>query len=470
MSKWVFISYASEDVVTAQQICKFLEQQGFRCWLAPRDLLPSQDYAEKIIEAIEDATAVVVLLSEHANASKFVKGEIEQAFSIGHPIFTFRLQEVMPAQRLRLFLSSFHWINAWSPPLDGHVRKLAEALSELALQPEAPPPELPPLVPLGMRRVLSWIGRVPWRVMPKRIANGRVAVVTIVAVAVAVTGWEAWTAVPVRCKGREAPERLDAGTTFQDCECCPEMVVLPNGTIISRYQVTRGSYQAFRGGVLTRVVADWLNDSDRCYGFRVQGQGGQFIPDHTRNWMNPGHLQEDSSPVVCVNWYDAVEYARWLSERTGQHYRLPNLEEMSYATRAGSSHDVPWGDNLDELCRYANINDRTSREINRFPWDAVNCVDGYPIRTASGQLIQTAPIGAEFEANDYGLYHMVGNVYQWLRSDDNCTDVAGQTGIWGGSWTSAPDRMRSERSEFRYCQSKEYKAFDIGFRLVRVNE
>jgi hypothetical protein len=67
-----FISHASEDREIAERICRFLEERGIHCWVAPRDVRPGRRYGEEIVSAIETADAVVLLLTENANKSKQV--------------------------------------------------------------------------------------------------------------------------------------------------------------------------------------------------------------------------------------------------------------------------------------------------------------------------------------------------------------------------------------------------------------
>jgi formylglycine-generating enzyme required for sulfatase activity len=238
------------------------------------------------------------------------------------------------------------------------------------------------------------------------------------------------------------------------------MVVLPNGIAISQYEITKGEYAAFKNDILAKVAA-MIVYNDKCYVFQKRGNTGEWDWDASKSWSDPGFLQEDNSPVVCVSWNDANAYARWLSEKTGNRYKILTIEEFEFATKAGTDNDSFWTDDND-ACPYANINDKQSKLLNGFPWPSGTCDDGYP-RQVGSQLMQTAAKNANFRPNPFGLYHSIGNVYEWILTDPHCS-VAGQTGIWGGSWSSAPDKARAISG---WCQSKEFKAFDIGFRLLR---
>jgi hypothetical protein len=124
----VFISYAIADKLTADAACAALEASGIRCWIAPRDVLPGMDYAESIIEAIEKCRAMVLIFSSNANRSNQVKREVERAVHHGIPIIPFRIEDVPPARALEYYISSSHWLDALTPPLDEHLKQLASTI------------------------------------------------------------------------------------------------------------------------------------------------------------------------------------------------------------------------------------------------------------------------------------------------------------------------------------------------------
>src|SRR5258708_9207444 len=121
----VFISYAIADKLTADAACASLESSGIRCWIAPRDVLAGMDYAESIIEAIEKVRGMVLIFSSNANRSNQVKREVERAVHHGIPIIPFRIEDVPPARALEYYISSPHWLDALTPPLDEHLKQLA---------------------------------------------------------------------------------------------------------------------------------------------------------------------------------------------------------------------------------------------------------------------------------------------------------------------------------------------------------
>ena len=152
-----------------------------------------------------------------------------------------------------------------------------------------------------------------------------------------------------------------------------------------------------------------------------------------------GYLPDDEGwgrarrPAINVIWHDAQAYVAWLSESTGETYRLPSEAEWEYAARAGTDTRYTWGDRL--LEDHANcLND----------W----CKDDYP---------NTAPAGS-FPANAWGFHDMHGNVFEWVQDCWNGTTYEGAPtdgSAWldghcdsrmirGGSWAGNP-RKHAER-------------------------
>lgn len=127
----VFISHASEDQAIAAQVCTLLEANGIGCWIAPRNVSPGRGWGEQIIEGIESARVMVLLLSANANASAYVHNEVERAISKGKVVIPFRIQDVQPSRSLELFVSTSQWIDAWAPPLQARVHVLAVAIQGL---------------------------------------------------------------------------------------------------------------------------------------------------------------------------------------------------------------------------------------------------------------------------------------------------------------------------------------------------
>jgi len=94
MAGHVFISHGSDNRAEADELCAFIESGGVRAWIAPRDVRPGMDYSEELQTAIEGCAAFVVLVTEMANKSPYVRAETEMAFSNSKPIFPVRMSDI----------------------------------------------------------------------------------------------------------------------------------------------------------------------------------------------------------------------------------------------------------------------------------------------------------------------------------------------------------------------------------------
>ena len=143
MAHDVFISYSSKDKTVADATCATLESRGIRCWMAPRDITPGADWGEAIVDAINGSRAFVLVFSENANASPQIKREVERTINRGIPVIPLRIENVMPAKSLEYFLSTPHWLDAFTPPLEHHLSYLADVIRSVLDGQKAPPAPMP---------------------------------------------------------------------------------------------------------------------------------------------------------------------------------------------------------------------------------------------------------------------------------------------------------------------------------------
>jgi TolB-like protein/lipoprotein NlpI len=127
----IFVSYASQDVKLADSLVRTLEDQGLRCWIAPRDVTPGTLYADAIIAGINDSNAFVLILSESAVASGHVGKEIERASSKRKPILVLRMDKTPLTRTFEYFLSESQWIEVGIGGISASLSKVADAVRRL---------------------------------------------------------------------------------------------------------------------------------------------------------------------------------------------------------------------------------------------------------------------------------------------------------------------------------------------------
>ena len=281
-------------------------------------------------------------------------------------------------------------------------------------------------------------------------------------------------------------QAVSNGNNFHDCPECPEMVMMSAGTFnmgsaaaeVGRYEnegpvhsvkvkkfalgktsVTRAQFAAF-------VIETKYDAGSECFTF----EDGTWQPHNGRNWQNPGHVQYDNHPVACISWNDAKAYADWISKKTGKLYRLPTEAEWEYAARSGTTTARYWGEGPDQQCAYANGMDATGKlEVPGNFQDVAQCTDGYAY---------TSPAGA-FKPNTFGLYDIMGNVWQWTEDcwHDSYHEAPTDGSAWtteqcsgehvlrGGSWLNSPWILRAA---FRIRRDAGTRGSAFGFRLART--
>jgi hypothetical protein len=159
----IFISYSNLDKEVAEAVCRGLESHGLGCWIAPRDVLPGQEYAAALVQAITASPVFILVLSSHSNNSPQVLREVERAVSKGVPIIPFRIEDVPLSSSMEYYVSSHHWLDALTLPLAPHINTLVTTTSALLAtrhKPAAPvagvtrEPQAGPIKP-GLPEVVS---------------------------------------------------------------------------------------------------------------------------------------------------------------------------------------------------------------------------------------------------------------------------------------------------------------------------
>lgn len=206
-----------------------------------------------------------------------------------------------------------------------------------------------------------------------------------------------------RAGRREADGVGKVGYVFRDADIAPSMVVVGDRVALSQHEVTVDAFRGYWNAAGKARFGARLPTCRNREGVALFGGGG-------RNWEAPEFTQGGDHPVVCVSAAMAEHYAGWLSERTGQTYRLPKADEL-----AGFSGSA-------KACA-ANVRD-ASYAKEHSARDAHSCDDGF---------VATSPVG-RFRAAAPGLFDVDGNVSEWTG------DSAGARGdervVVGSSWHS----------------------------------
>ena len=98
MAHDIFISYANEDRTDRECGRRHSGRPWHPLWIAPRDILPGEDWGEAIIDALQEAHAMVLVFSSHSNESDQIKREVERTVHQGIAVIPFRIEDVLPVK------------------------------------------------------------------------------------------------------------------------------------------------------------------------------------------------------------------------------------------------------------------------------------------------------------------------------------------------------------------------------------
>jgi formylglycine-generating enzyme required for sulfatase activity len=253
--------------------------------------------------------------------------------------------------------------------------------------------------------------------------------------------------------------------SLKDGTLVSEMVYLPSGSFKMGdiqgkgwdrekpvHEVTLEAFAIGRNPVTVDEFRRFVDVTE--YQTEAEQQDGAYVFDGKNwgqksdaSWRNPYMSQDDDHPVVCISWNDAAAYCEWLSEQTGAHYRLLTEAEWEYACRASSATRYSFGDDEQLLGDYA--------------WYSKNAEN------------KTHPVGEKLP-NDWQLYDMHGNVWEWVQDWFGGYSKAPQhnpsgpeTGSYrvfrGGGWHGDAEDCRSAFRGRNEPGRRDY----LGFRLAR---
>lgn len=294
---------------------------------------------------------------------------------------------------------------------------------------------------------------------------------------------EAKPTVPPQSSRTPAPlhslsSALPANLQVEGCEACGQMAVVPAGSFlmgtatdelgrypsegpqheakiqsfeIGRTEVTQGQWKAVMGQISLPPSHTGAWQSVKQFLKRVKQMGE---PNNPSAFKACG----DACPVENLSWNDAQAFIHELNTQTGQTYRLPTEAEWEYATRAGTKDAFWWGSSV------------TTEQAN---FDGTTAYNG----GATGNNRKATVRCDAFNANAFGLYNVLGNVWEWTQDcwNPNYEAAPADGSAWltgdckqrvmrGGSWIDNPKHIRSG---MRSKDTTKVRDFYAGFRLAR---
>jgi formylglycine-generating enzyme required for sulfatase activity/tRNA A-37 threonylcarbamoyl transferase component Bud32 len=177
---------------------------------------------------------------------------------------------------------------------------------------------------------------------------------------------------------------------------------------MGRYEVTVGQFRKFVEATGYKTTAEKSGG-----GYHMSDGKAGFVQKKDYTWRTPGFPQTDDHPVVQVSWLDAQVFCEWLSKKEDAVYRLPTEAEWEYACRAGHDTEMwnsrPLKDAMRGEDTYGNVADAAIRKH----------FGQYPVASSfDDTYVFTAPVGV-CNVNDFGLYDMHGNVFEWCSDWHN---------------------------------------------------
>ena len=245
-------------------------------------------------------------------------------------------------------------------------------------------------------------------------------------------------------KARDALKSVDRigepGFTFRDASGAgngPDLVVVAAGLAFSRREVTRGEFAQF-----------WRNGGQQQFAGKepsCRDRESVFRSSRKRTWQSPDITQDDSHPVVCVGFPQALAYANWLSKETGERYRLPTVAEWEQVARR-----APTGS-----CTSANLADASFKRTFESRVGA-DCDDAHAATAPGGRFAAVA-----------GVFDIDGNVREWVATCGKAAPlIAGcrEHGVRGRGWLSPADKESLTQGD---SYAEDVALNTLGFRVVR---
>ncbi len=421
----IFISYSSKNRDAARFIAEQLQKRGATVFIDYESLQVGDNFPERLADEIDRCDAVVFLLSEYSAVSRWVRSEIQYAFSKEKHICPIALDST-PAPKSMFFLAATHSIDfkAWTDAVEGELaaRKLATALGLMAVT--SPPSS--PRIQGGEKETAP--AAAPPLLVSERGSGGEVRTFPLIIkpdwVGKIISEPFEWCVVPAgSITLTDTGGYLKQATTFE----VPEFR-------IARYPITNAQYEAFVLAEDGWLNPKWWDYSDVSMKYRIQELEPKLAV----------FADCADCPRETVNWYAAIAFTNWLSFKTGEKILLPTEQQWQRAAQGDDGRIYPWGNH----------------------WDSKNCNNS----VETSQHTMTTPV-TEFalHGSPFGVIDMSGNVWEWCLTGyyDNNRDTyvtEKDRVLKGGSWSN--DNPGVFRSAVRMWSSREASSSKIGFRCA----
>ena len=210
------------------------------------------------------------------------------------------------------------------------------------------------------------------------------------------------------------------------------------------------------------------------YGMFDPAHDTRYLPEEGKDHIVPGYIaNHPDQPVARLTFREAEAFCRWLSERSGRTVKLPTESEWEWAARAGTATPFWYGDRDTDFSKYANLAGDEVRftyttwesgctiHIRR-PFDE-NSI--YPLRDKRFKdKWFCVDYVRQYEPNQWGLYDMIGNVWEWTYPEAESVG-SGKVVARGGSWK---DRPQYAGSATRVIYEPWQRVMNVGFRPIIV--
>lgn len=487
----VFISYSTQDQKVVEGVCGFLEREGYRCFVAYRDIPRGVVWASAITEGLDASKMMVVVFSNAFNMSKQTDREIEIASENAMPILTYRVADATMTGAKKYYLKNLNWIDAFPNPedyfgrlLDSVVKLIGpsknavdnaakeeterlakmeserlarEAAERERLEQERKAEDAKRKAEQERRereraeaqRMVEAESSGNTKGNPKSktglwIALGAVAVVALVLLFV----------LPKKHQNTysDPPET----PPVQVAVPMSDLTITANGVSFAMKPVEGGTFQM---GSNDSEAYDWekpVHSVTVSSFYMAETEVTQALwkavmgtePTYNGGWETQ-YGRGNNYPAYRVSWNDCQEFIRKLNSLTGKNFRLPTEAEWEYAARGG---------NKSNGCKYAGSN-----SIGSVAWyDDNSGSSTHEVRTKS--------------PNELGLYDMSGNVWEWCQdwygnySSGSQTNPQGPSSgsgrvLRGGGWDGIAATCRVTN---RDSSAPDRRIISNGFRVVLV--